>query len=49
MKKNTYSFEWLDDDGLMVIQAEINGETTLRFLLDTGSTDTYLDKIYCDI
>ena len=28
----------------MVILVEINSETTLRFLLDTGSTDTYLDK-----
>ena len=44
MKKITYPFEWLDESGLMVILVEINAETTLRFLLDTGSTDTYLDK-----
>jgi predicted aspartyl protease len=40
----TYPFEWLEEDSLMVVHIEINGETTLRFLLDTGSTDTYLDK-----
>lgn len=44
MKKIMHPFEWLDESGLMVILVEINSETTLRFLLDTGSTDTYLDK-----
>ena len=44
MKKTTYPFEWLDEDGLMVVHVEINGESTLPFLLDTGSSDTYLDK-----
>ena len=44
MKKITYPFEWLDEDGLMVVHVEINGESTLPFLLDTGSSDTYLDK-----
>ena len=39
-----YPFEWLDEDGLMVVHVEINGESTLPFLLDTGSSDTYLDK-----
>lgn len=43
-EKILYPFEWLDEDGLMVVHVEINSETTLRFLLDTGSTDTYLDK-----
>lgn len=44
MKKILHPFEWLDESGLMVILVEINAETTLRFLLDTGSTDTYIDK-----
>lgn len=41
---NTYPFEWLDGDGLLIVLAKINEETTLRFLLDTGSTHTCLDK-----
>jgi len=41
---NTYPFEWLDDDSLVIVLAKINEETTLRFLLDTGSTHTCLDK-----
>lgn len=44
MKTATYPFEWLDNDGLMVVHVEINGESILPFLLDTGSSDTYLDK-----
>ena len=44
MKTTTYPFEWLDNDGLMVVHVEINGESILPFLLDTGSSDTYLDK-----
>ena len=44
MTKQLYPFEWLEEDGLMVVNVDINAETTLRFLLDTGSTDTYLDK-----
>jgi predicted aspartyl protease len=44
MKKTTYPFEWLDEDGLMVVHVEINAQTTLPFLLDTGASDTYLDK-----
>ena len=28
----------------MVVHVEINEESTLPFLLDTGSSDTYLDK-----
>jgi predicted aspartyl protease len=44
MKKTTFPFDWLDEDGLMVVHVEINGESTLPFLLDTGSSDTYLDK-----
>ncbi len=42
--KTFYPFEWLDNDNLMVVHVEINGESILPFLLDTGSTDTYLDK-----
>lgn len=42
--KTTYPFEWLDGDALMVVHIEINGESILPFLLDTGSSDTYLDK-----
>jgi predicted aspartyl protease len=44
MKKETYPFEWLYQDRLMVVHVEINKESTLPFLLDTGSSDTYLDK-----
>jgi predicted aspartyl protease len=40
----SYPFEWLDDDALIIVQVEINKETILPFLLDTGSSDTYLDK-----
>ena len=40
----TYPFLWLDDSPLIVVQVNINEETTLRFLLDTGASDTYLDK-----
>ena len=29
---------------MIIVHVEINEETTLRFLLDTGSSDTYLDK-----
>ena len=42
--KTSYPFEWLYDDGLIVVHVEINNESILPFLLDTGSTDTYLDK-----
>jgi len=42
--KTTYPFEWLHDDGLIIVHVEINGESILPFLLDTGSSDTYLDK-----
>ena len=44
MKTNTYPFEWLDNDNLMIVHVEINGESILPFLLDTGASDTYLDK-----
>ncbi len=44
MKKTTYPFEWLDEDGLMVVHVEINAESILPFLLDTGASNTYLDK-----
>ncbi|MFZ4476867.1 MAG: retroviral-like aspartic protease family protein [Saprospiraceae bacterium] len=42
--KTSYPFEWLYDHGLIVVHVEINNESILPFLLDTGSTDTYLDK-----
>ena len=44
MKTTTYPFEWLENSDLIVVHVEINGESILPFLLDTGSTDTYLDK-----
>ncbi len=44
MKTTTYPFEWLENDGLIIVHVEINGDSILPFLLDTGSTDTYLDK-----
>ena len=44
MKTTPYPFEWLHNDGLMVVHVEINGESILPFLLDTGATDSYLDK-----
>ena len=44
MKTITYPFEWLKHNDLMAVHVEINGENILPFLLDTGSTDTYLDK-----
>jgi predicted aspartyl protease len=44
LKTNTYPFEWLDNDNLMVVHVEINGDSILPFLLDTGASDTYLDK-----
>jgi predicted aspartyl protease len=44
LKTTKYPFEWLENDGLIVVLVEINGESILPFLLDTGSTDTYLDK-----
>ncbi len=44
MKTTTYPFEWLDNDSLVVVHVEINNESILPFLLDTGSSDTYLDK-----
>jgi predicted aspartyl protease len=40
----TYPIEWRDNDSLIVVHGEINGESILPFLLDTGSSDTYLDK-----
>jgi predicted aspartyl protease len=44
LKTTKYPFEWLENGGLIVVLVEINGESILPFLLDTGSTDTYLDK-----
>ncbi len=44
MKKTTFPFEWLDEGGLIIVHVEINSESTLPFLLDTGSSNTYLDK-----
>jgi predicted aspartyl protease len=44
VKTHIYPFEWLENDGLIVVHVEINGESVLPFLLDTGSSDTYLDK-----
>jgi predicted aspartyl protease len=40
----TYPFEWLDDSGVITNKVRINGKDNFDFLLDTGSSDTYLDK-----
>jgi predicted aspartyl protease len=40
----TYPFEWLDDSGVITTKVRINGKDDFDFLLDTGSSDTYLDK-----
>ena len=41
----TYPFKWLDEsENLIVVNVEINEETPLRFLLDTGASDTCFDK-----
>jgi predicted aspartyl protease len=41
----TYPFKWLDEsENLIVVNVEINEETSLRFLLDTGSSETCFDK-----
>jgi hypothetical protein len=40
----TCPFEWLDDSGVITTKVRINGKDNFDFLLDTGSSDTYLDK-----
>ena len=41
----TYPFKWLDEsENLIVVNVEINEETPLRFLLDTGASETCFDK-----
>ena len=41
----TYPFKWLDESkNLIVLNVEINEETLLRFLLDTGASETCFDK-----
>jgi predicted aspartyl protease len=40
----TFPFEWLDDSGVITTKVRINGKDSFDFLLDTGSSDTYLDK-----
>ncbi|MBL7818015.1 MAG: aspartyl protease family protein [Saprospiraceae bacterium] len=41
----TYPFKWLDEsENLIVVNVEINKKTLLRFLLDTGASETYFDK-----
>jgi predicted aspartyl protease len=41
----TYPFKWLDEsENLIIINVEINEETPLRFLLDTGASETCFDK-----
>ena len=40
----TYPFEWLDDSSVITIKVRINDKDDFIFLLDTGSSDTYLDK-----
>lgn len=41
----TYPFKWLDEsENLIIVNVEINEETPLRFLLDTGASETCFDK-----
>ena len=41
----TYPFKWLDEsENLIVVNVEVNEETSLRFLLDTGASETCFDK-----
>jgi predicted aspartyl protease len=41
----TYPFKWLDEsENLIVVNVEVNEETLLRFLLDTGASETCFDK-----
>jgi predicted aspartyl protease len=41
----TYPFKWLDEsENLIVVNVEVNEETPLRFLLDTGASETCFDK-----
>jgi predicted aspartyl protease len=42
--KKTYPFELLDEGGLIVVEVEINEQAFFRFLLDTGATNTSIDK-----
>ena len=43
--KKTYPFKWLDEsENLIVVNVEINEETPLRFLIDTGASETCFDK-----
>jgi predicted aspartyl protease len=41
----TYPFKWLDEsENLIVVNLEVNEGTPLRFLLDTGASETCFDK-----
>jgi predicted aspartyl protease len=41
----TYPFEWLDEETyLIVIYVKVNETTNLKFLIDTGASDTCFDK-----
>jgi predicted aspartyl protease len=41
----TYPFKWLDEsENLIVVNLEVNKGTPLRFLLDTGASETCFDK-----
>jgi predicted aspartyl protease len=41
----TYPFKWLDESkSLIVVNLDVNEETSLRFLLDTGASETCFDK-----
>ncbi len=41
----TYPFKWLDEsENLIVVIVEVNEGTPLRFLLDTGASETCFDK-----
>ena len=41
----TYPFKWLDEsENLIVVNVEVNENAALRFLLETGASETCFDK-----
>ena len=38
------AFFWSFEENAIIIKGRVNGKTTLRFLLDTGATNTSLDS-----
>jgi predicted aspartyl protease len=41
--ENYYPFEWLEDDGIIVVDVKLNQKNWLRFLLDTGASASCID------